>query len=286
MKHDIEKVIESTKARVVAYQESGGTALTEALVQEANTLFVCEDGEPRSFIIVSGRTTPYILYCFGHRGIEDRRADLAHLMSAALAQLKAAGAIKLIWRLKPEFTYDYTSPFSIGTYLRARFVALDKDNISVKIETSRDILLEDVTKEVVTPQSAPVIENGSLAFNPPAGYDLVEPTDAAVLACAKIVHAAVEALNKTHNELTLTWEQSKDSCIAGVRRTLANPGETPEQNHQAWMDYRRDEGWVYGAVKDPVAKTHPCMVPYNQLDPYQRSKDALFQAIVRTFFGV
>jgi hypothetical protein len=38
---------------------------------------------------------------------------------------------------------------------------------------------------------------------------------------------------------------------------------------------------VYGEVKDAVAKTHPCMVPYDDLPEFQRKKDALFLAIVR-----
>lgn len=39
---------------------------------------------------------------------------------------------------------------------------------------------------------------------------------------------------------------------------------------------------VYGEVKDGEAKTHPCLVPYEQLPPAQRLKDDLFAAIVRT----
>lgn len=117
-------------------------------------------------------------------------------------------------------------------------------------------------------------------------YDLVKECEEAVLHCAKIIHSAVEAMNRSVNETTLSWEESKDSLLAGVRRVLENPNETPEQNHQAWMDYRRQEGWVYGLVKDPIQKTHPCMVPYASLPAFQQSKDMVFHAIVRTYFGL
>jgi hypothetical protein len=36
------------------------------------------------------------------------------------------------------------------------------------------------------------------------------------------------------------------------------------------------EGWVYGFVKDPVSKTHPCIVPYEELPEEQQMKDHLF----------
>ena len=41
------------------------------------------------------------------------------------------------------------------------------------------------------------------------------------------------------------------------------------------------DGWVYGEVKDGVKKTHPCLVPYNQLSVEQRSKDSLMISSVR-----
>lgn len=47
----------------------------------------------------------------------------------------------------------------------------------------------------------------------------------------------------------------------------------PELSHQNWMEYKKSEGWVYGEVKDPEKKTHPCMVPYCDLPDSQRIKD-------------
>ena len=55
----------------------------------------------------------------------------------------------------------------------------------------------------------------------------------------------------------------------------------PEQQHEAWREDKRRDGWVYGVVKDPAAKTHPCMVPYADLPESQRRKDALYLAVVR-----
>lgn len=119
-----------------------------------------------------------------------------------------------------------------------------------------------------------------------AGYDLVEDKEDAILLCALLVHNVVKALNDAFNEYTVPWADNRDSIIAGVKRTLADPTETPEANHNAWAKYKFSEGWNYGATKDEKAKTHPCLVPYEQLGPHAKSKDAIFQTVVRTFFGL
>jgi len=136
------------------------------------------------------------------------------------------------------------------------------------------------------PPTMPVVAEPAPDAPAHTEYDQVVPTDDAVLLCARVVHAAVEALNAEYNELTLPWEASRDSVIAGIRRLCLEPRETPAENHAAWMAYRVAEGWTYGPTKDPVAKTHPCMVPFEQLGPFQRSKDGLFIAIVSEFFGL
>lgn len=46
------------------------------------------------------------------------------------------------------------------------------------------------------------------------------------------------------------------------------------------MKEKIEDGWVYGDEKDTEKKTHPCLVPYEELPEFQKKKDALFQAIV------
>lgn len=74
------------------------------------------------------------------------------------------------------------------------------------------------------------------------------------------------------------WQ--RDSAVNGVRFHLGNPGATPEQSHESWMAEKRAAGWVYGAVKDADAKTHPAFLPYAELPQEQRSKDYLFRAVI------
>jgi len=72
-----------------------------------------------------------------------------------------------------------------------------------------------------------------------------------------------------------------NSSLLGVDFAIKHPEATPEQQHESWMASKFADGWIHGAVKDAEAKTHPCLVPYDQLPIEQRLKDALFQAVVR-----
>jgi hypothetical protein len=80
------------------------------------------------------------------------------------------------------------------------------------------------------------------------------------------------------------WQQS--SAKNGVRAILKNPDTTPEQSHEGWLKQKTEEGWKYGAVKDPEKKEHPCFLPYAELPEAQRVKDAIFGATVRSMAKV
>ena len=54
----------------------------------------------------------------------------------------------------------------------------------------------------------------------------------------------------------------------------------PEASHLSWMKQKLEENWVYGEVKDPEAKTHPCLVPFEQLPREQQAKDFIFRGVV------
>lgn len=84
---------------------------------------------------------------------------------------------------------------------------------------------------------------------------------------------------KTWNEAE-SWQ--RDSAVTGVEFILNNPDAPDSSTHNSWMKEKVDAGWVYGEVKDADKKTHPCIVPYNELPIEQQKKDALFKAIVNT----
>lgn len=100
-----------------------------------------------------------------------------------------------------------------------------------------------------------------------------------------ICHEANAAYCRAIGDLSQpSWESApewqKDSAIDGVHFHLANPDAGDSASHDNWMAMKLREGWVYGTIKDPIAKTHHCLVPFDQLPPEQQAKDRLFRAIV------
>lgn len=91
-----------------------------------------------------------------------------------------------------------------------------------------------------------------------------------IKACARAAHEANLAYCKAIGD---------DSAMRGVEVALS--GATPEQQHDAWCADKRAAGWVYGPIKDPAAKTHPCLLPYAELPDAQRRKDGLYLTVVR-----
>jgi hypothetical protein len=104
---------------------------------------------------------------------------------------------------------------------------------------------------------------------------------------AQVAHYAIRGMQEVLKDpcpsdpWAVLSEDARASVIAGVR--VARSGATPRELHEAWVDYRRREGWLPGPVKDYVLRTHPCLVPWDKLPEAERDKDILFQAIVLAF---
>ena len=104
---------------------------------------------------------------------------------------------------------------------------------------------------------------------------------------ARVCHQVNKAWCEFNNDDTqLDWDDApqwqRDSCIAGVVFHLENPNASDSSSHDNWMKDKLAEGWVYGETKDPEAKTHPCLVPFESLPKEQQFKDKLFRMIVKS----
>jgi hypothetical protein len=102
---------------------------------------------------------------------------------------------------------------------------------------------------------------------------------------AQACHEGNRAICQRHGDNSQSsWEDApewqKKSAINGVLHVIdaLNRGETPkpEDSHNNWLKEKEATGWRYGKVKDVDKKTHPCMVPYEELSVVQRSKDETF----------
>lgn len=104
---------------------------------------------------------------------------------------------------------------------------------------------------------------------------------------ARVVHEALRAWSAANGDTGLpSWDEAPewmhDSTRQSVAHALNNPEENGEAQHVQWLRQKQADGWVYGQVKDPVQKTHPMMVPWGDLPDFERRKDLLLQAIVRS----
>jgi RyR domain len=102
---------------------------------------------------------------------------------------------------------------------------------------------------------------------------------------AQVAHEAnrayCEALGDTSQP---TWEAApqwqRDSAMLGVKLHTENPGADAAASHVNWMSQKLEDGWVYGPEKNPELKTHPSLVPFDQLPREEQTKDYLFRAVV------
>lgn len=98
------------------------------------------------------------------------------------------------------------------------------------------------------------------------------------------VNRVIQAFQEETSGISVSepWDQCpewmKQSVLEGVQK--ARMGATPEELHQSWCDNRLSLGWRYGPIKSELAKTHPCLVSYDELPEDQRFKDAIFHTLV------
>ncbi len=43
--------------------------------------------------------------------------------------------------------------------------------------------------------------------------------------------------------------------------------------HEVWAETRISQGWTYGEQRDDEKKTHPCLVPYEELPEEEKEYD-------------
>jgi hypothetical protein len=117
------------------------------------------------------------------------------------------------------------------------------------------------------------------------------PLDIKVI--VRIAEQAHEAnrvfVQATGGEEKKPWRLLENSDRERFIRATANALETrvsdPEKSHKLWSDSMLRDGWKHGDQYDETAKTHPNLVPYENLTPIEKFKDVLFLSIVTPFYA-
>jgi hypothetical protein len=108
---------------------------------------------------------------------------------------------------------------------------------------------------------------------------------------ARVCHEANRALQITQADPSIPvsplWDdldaETKASAISGVQGII--DGNSPEQSHENWCEFKLKHGWSLGPVKDEELKQHPLLIPYASLPKSQQLKDHLFSGIVTILVG-
>jgi RyR domain len=105
---------------------------------------------------------------------------------------------------------------------------------------------------------------------------------------AKVAHEVNRAYCLANGDASQpSWVDAPDwqveSAKQGVQFVLDNMDAEPSAQHDNWMAQKVADGWVYGETKCADAKTHPCLVPFEDLPAFQQTKDILFRAVVVGF---
>lgn len=82
-------------------------------------------------------------------------------------------------------------------------------------------------------------------------------------------------------EREAAFKKQMTKYVEGLR---SHPLPTPEEAHDSWWRKYEDMGWVYGEVRDIEKKTHPDMVPFDELPKDEQDKDEIFLALVEFAF--
>ena len=93
--------------------------------------------------------------------------------------------------------------------------------------------------------------------------------------------AAIAAQAPIVPEVWIVREVAFRKQFLGVIQQQCGPDRktSPEELHDDWVRAYAIMGWVYGETRDPAKKTHPDMVPYDDLGQLEQDKDAVFIAL-------
>lgn len=80
-------------------------------------------------------------------------------------------------------------------------------------------------------------------------------------------------LRNTKNSLGYIPNPIDTNGVALPEDLLPLVEEIAKNVHEVWSSNRMNEGWTYGEQRNDEKKTHPCLVPYEELPESEKDYD-------------
>ena len=105
---------------------------------------------------------------------------------------------------------------------------------------------------------------------------------------AEAIHGLTRLLKRTDGSEIPAWtelpEPSRKAAVDAVQELIDwedwyTEELTPEMAHQVWQE-RVPLDWKYGEVYCAINKTHPCLVPFDELPYSEQVKDEVWVTVI------
>lgn len=117
-------------------------------------------------------------------------------------------------------------------------------------------------------------------------YDVDNSITSVACICYEI-NRVYRELNKDYSQKN--WDKASDKIILSTIDWVAfykeHPEATPKGSHESWLEHKIKEGWIEGIFEDEELKTHPALVPYDELPEEQKFKDIIFKTVCDAIFS-
>lgn len=101
---------------------------------------------------------------------------------------------------------------------------------------------------------------------------------------AKKAHDSVRMFNYILGDKDTKWKDEPESVkrvyVKHVLYLIDHPDSDIRTVHELWRKYKHGNGWIFGEDKSNEDKTHPCLVPFDELHEIEKMKYHLFLSTV------
>lgn len=108
---------------------------------------------------------------------------------------------------------------------------------------------------------------------------------------ARSVHNLNASIKADHEQEIEFWHElhpdawQRADTFRQINLLRDNPDMTAQEEHVRWLSARLEDGWQYGAVRNPDKKESPLLVPWEKLPFVNRALSESGFSVIRILLG-